>query len=111
MAKRRALRASLEARLYELETRAERIGADLAEPLSADSEEQAVETEDDAALVGQESLIADRIVSVRAAIQRIDNGTYGNCFKCGGAIAPARLAVLPEATLCIDCARSAQTEL
>ena len=32
----------------------------------------------------------------------------GECVRCGGAIAAARLAVRPEAALCIACARSEQ---
>lgn len=39
-----------------------------------------------------------------AAIRRIDEGTYGVCTHCDRRIEPARLAALPEATSCIDCA-------
>jgi DnaK suppressor protein len=40
----------------------------------------------------------------RAAL-RLDNGNYGVCECCGGSISPARLAALPVAHSCIDCAR------
>ena len=38
--------------------------------------------------------------------ERIADGTYGECVRCGEDIAPARLEARPEAALCIDCARS-----
>ena len=64
----KSVKAGLEARLVELEARAARIEADLAEPLSADFEEQATEREDDDALAGQEALLGREIVAVKAAL-------------------------------------------
>ena len=101
-----AFKARLEAQLEELETRQARIAEDLAEPLNPDSSEQAVEMEDDASLEGQGALVAREIASVKRALARIEDGTYGECVRCGGDIAPARLEARPEAALCIDCARS-----
>lgn len=100
-----AARARLEAQLAELESRLARIVADLAEPLAADSSEQAVEMEDDASLEGQAALVTREIASVRRALERIGEGTYGECVQCGGAIAEGRLNARPEAAQCIDCAR------
>ncbi len=40
------------------------------------------------------------------ALEKLDEGTYGTCDACGRPIAPARLRVAPESTLCIECARS-----
>ena len=102
-----AARARLEAQLAEFESRLARIAADLAEPLAADSSEQAVETEDDAALEAQAALITGEIGSVKRALERIAEGTYGECVQCGGEIAQGRLEARPEAALCIDCARQA----
>jgi len=99
-----AARAHLEAQLTELEGRLARIAADLAEPLAADSSEQAVETEDDAALEAQAALITGEIASVKRALERIAEGTYGECALCGGEIAQGRLEARPEAALCIECA-------
>ena len=102
-----AARARLEAQLAEFESRLARIAADLAEPLAADSSEQAVEMEDDAALEGQAALITGEIGSVKRALERIAEGTYGECVQCGGEIAQGRLEARPEAALCIECARQA----
>jgi RNA polymerase-binding protein DksA len=100
-----AFKARLDAQLEELEARQSRIAEDLAEPLNPDSSEQAVEMEDDASLEGQGALIAKEIASVKRALARIEDGTYGECVRCGEDIAPARLEARPEAALCIDCAR------
>ena len=103
-----AAKARLEDQLAELESRQSRIADDLAEPLNADSSEQAIEMEDDASLEGQGALIAKEIASVKRALARIEDGNYGECVRCGEDIAAARLDARPEAALCINCARAAE---
>jgi len=103
-----AVKARLEAQLAELQGRQDRIARDLAEPLNPDSSERAVEMEDDVSLEGQAALIAREIASVKRALTRIENGTYGKCVWCGDEIAPERLEVRPEAALCIECASKEQ---
>lgn len=98
----------LEERMAELRSRQERIARDLAEPLNADSSEQATEVEDDTALEGQAALIEREIASVYRALGRLEKGTYGECARCGSTIAAARLKARPEAALCIACASSEQ---
>lgn len=99
-------KARLVAQLAELEDRHKRIAVDLSEPLDPDSSEQAVEMEDDAALEGQAALIAGEIASVKRALARIEDGTYGECVRCGSEVGQARLNARPEAALCIDCANA-----
>ena len=41
---------------------------------------------------------------ISSALQRLKAGEYGDCLRCGEAIASRRLAFDPAATLCIDCA-------
>ena len=103
-----AAKLRLQSELQELMGRQERIAQDLSEPLSQDSEEQALEREDDAALEGQGVLVTREIASVKRALARIDDGTYGECLRCGGDIAAARLEAQPDAVLCIDCARKSE---
>jgi len=43
------------------------------------------------------------IKKVKKALERIDDGTFGVCDKCGDDIAVARLKARPVTTLCIDC--------
>jgi DnaK suppressor protein len=40
---------------------------------------------------------------VRAASQRIADGTFGICIECEQAISPKRLAALPWAPRCLQC--------
>src|SRR5690606_18440219 len=94
----------LEAQLAELEDRLSRIERDLGEEPDADSSERAVQMEDDEALEGQAAVISNEIASVRRALDRIENGTYGEGVKCGEPIAEGRLEARPEAALCIECA-------
>ena len=103
-----AAKPRLEAALAELEARLTNISHDLSEPPNPDWDELAVEQEDDEALEHQAALIEREIASVRRALGRIEDGTYGECVRCGGDIAPARLDARPEAALCIDCARTAE---
>ena len=44
---------------------------------------------------------------IEAALQRIADGDYGLCVRCGEEIAEGRLLSDPSAPLCIDCASRA----
>jgi DnaK suppressor protein len=52
---------------------------------------------------GTRERLAGRISRLSAALQRLDEGHYGICERCGRRIHPARLQALPEAALCRDC--------
>lgn len=54
-----------------------------------------------AALVVQ---VRRHLAEVEAAMQRLDDGTYGLCERCGQPIAGARLEARPAARTCIRCA-------
>ena len=45
-----------------------------------------------------------RLRGVEQALARIESGEFGECARCGYEIAVARLAVKPEAPLCVACA-------
>jgi len=49
--------------------------------------------------------------SVRAALGRIADGSYGACFDCEEEISHKRLRAMPWATLCIACQERADEEL
>lgn len=53
-------------------------------------------------LENEEQLTAD----VRAALVRLDNGTFGVCENCNQAIAQERLAAMPFALHCVVCAEA-----
>jgi DnaK suppressor protein len=42
------------------------------------------------------------LAEIDAALQRLDDGTFGTCEVCGRPIDEERLEALPYATLCID---------
>ncbi|MBC6457377.1 TraR/DksA family transcriptional regulator [Actinomadura sp. HBU206391] len=46
----------------------------------------------------------ERIADLDQALEKLRAGTYGNCERCGGPIAPERLAARPTARTCIACA-------
>ena len=52
--------------------------------------------------------VRERQTSVEQALVRTDRGSYGFCSECGQEIHPDRLAVLPDAKLCIRCARASE---
>ncbi len=45
-----------------------------------------------------------QVSMIDAALARMDSGEYGVCVDCGTDIDPKRLAALPFALLCTDCA-------
>lgn len=95
--------ARLRDRLALLEARLAHVTKDMSSNHSADSGEQAVERENDEVLegIGQETQAS--MQHIRAALARIDAGTYGLCARCGDAINPARLEAVPEAVVCVSC--------
>jgi DnaK suppressor protein len=45
------------------------------------------------------------IAVIDKALERIEDGSYGTCMRCGQPIGVDRLKARPAAELCIDCAR------
>ena len=48
--------------------------------------------------------MAAEIEELTAAIERVEQGIYGQCDQCGVRIDPERLEALPTTTLCANCA-------
>jgi len=49
------------------------------------------------------SMKSETLNKIEDALQRLDQGNYGNCFECGEEIAEKRLRALPFAVRCKDC--------
>jgi DnaK suppressor protein len=98
------LRTQLDARKAELSERIARIKADIARGLDADSKEQATQLENTEVLDALANEATDELAKVNAALQRMQNGTYGTCTACGKIIDSRRLAVRPYSSKCIGCA-------
>lgn len=88
--------ASLRSRLL----RERRRQLELASPPEWDHE-LAIEDRDMARAVSVRAKAS--VEAVDAALERLDDGTYGVCEACAGPIAYQRLLVVPTATLCITC--------
>jgi RNA polymerase-binding transcription factor DksA len=48
-------------------------------------------------------LLQERVNCLSAALQRVNEGSYGICVECAELIAPARLEAVPEVGTCIRC--------
>jgi RNA polymerase-binding transcription factor DksA len=81
------------------------VGADSAELTYdanfADSSQVTAERGENEALI---ATLKDSLTAVEGALDRMDQGTYGVCERCGGPITDARLEAMPTATRCINCA-------
>lgn len=73
-------------------------------PLDRDSEEQALQLENEEVLSALDKEGQQELDRIDRALQRLDNGTYGTCARCGIEIPEARLAAIPYTDLCVECA-------
>ena len=62
----------------------------------------ASETHDRELDLGLEENGDEVLAEIDAALQRMEDGTYGDCGACGKPIGAERLEARPWATLCID---------
>ena len=98
------VKRSLEERLSVLTSRLSKIEAHLRDPGSKDSQERAIEAENEEVLERLDEAERAELAAIRRALDRIRAGSYGECASCGGEIAPKRLLALPHTTVCVDCA-------
>ena len=58
-------------------------------------------------MVRNQAAVASRAVTraaaIRAALERVREGRYGECVQCGEPISAARLRIVPEAATCVGC--------
>lgn len=102
------IKAKLEERLKVLSERVDDIEDDLREPADPDFAEQATEAEGDEVLEGLETSALREIAQIKAALDRIKEGTYGECATCGEPVGEKRLDAVPHAAQCISCASKKQ---
>lgn len=48
----------------------------------------------------------NKIQRLEEALHRLEKGEYGECLVCEEPISSARLKVMPEATICLNCAKA-----
>ena len=78
---------------------------------SASFDEQAIEREPDEVDEQLEETVIHEIEMIKAALDRIEAGTYETCAACGGKISAKRLQALPYTALCIKCAEERSKKL
>lgn len=71
----------------------------------ADEAPLAVEREKELAL---RQTLQSRLLDIRLALRKVDQGTYGRCDSCGQDISPQRLRAQPHSSLCITCKAKAE---
>jgi len=97
-------RSVLRARLASLDRQVHRLEEELEGHTDRDWSELAQLREGDEVLERQGSAGLAEMAAIRAALRRLDEGAYGVCVRCGDAIAPERLDLLPQTPLCAACA-------
>lgn len=68
-------------------------------------EERQDEIEEYEAGLSEEFALEERLKEVNAALERIENGNYGRCEKCGGEIPLERLMANPAALADVEHAK------
>lgn len=69
------------------------------------AQEEAVNDE----MIALDERSRQQIQEIQRALERIEDGTYGDCERCGEAIAPQRLETLPMARYCTRCQQQIET--
>jgi RNA polymerase-binding transcription factor len=111
-------RKALKKRLLEERERVSREIAELDADLAKSLEESSGESPYDQHMAEAAAATLDReidltlqenaraaVVQIDQALEKLENGSYGHCDKCGKAIGEGRLRIAPFATLCVDCKR------
>lgn len=73
-----------------------------------DLDDQPLEIPNDEVLNQLEPSTRQELADTLAALERMEEGTYGQCVECGGAISVSRLKARLQALRCIQCAEQAE---
>ena len=60
--------------------------------------------------LGLREILAERLMQLDAALEKMDMGDYGICSRCGCGINPERLFAKPMAVFCVACRREIEAE-
>ncbi|MDJ0828011.1 MAG: TraR/DksA C4-type zinc finger protein [Rhodobacter sp.] len=78
------------------------------EGMSADWSEQASERENDEVLESLGNSSEAELAQIKAALLRLEDGSYFRCDECGETIPAERLELLPFTAHCVTCAEKMQ---
>jgi DnaK suppressor protein len=107
------MRESLIARRAEIQAEVDRMATEM-RWLGGDQEDEAGSlgnhlADDGSDVMEQERLstisadLQDMLRQIDGALERMDDGSYGICQRCGQPINPERLEAFPYVAYCIDC--------
>jgi RNA polymerase-binding transcription factor DksA len=99
-----ARKEQLLARQAVLEERLETIDDELKTHNDPDWDDQAAKREGDEVLEGVGVSGQHELGQIKAALERIEAGSYGQCARCGDEISQDRLDLLPATPFCRNCA-------
>ncbi len=99
--RRRELMSDVQDRIRDVRAEGDREVLDQGESSEVDIQEDI-----EFALIQMKS---ETLNKINAALRRLEEGTYGNCFECGEEVAEARLRALPFAVRCKDCEEARET--
>jgi RNA polymerase-binding transcription factor DksA len=106
-----SFKSRLEERLAVLTSKLSEIDGDLKEHgTEADFEERATEIAGDEVLEGLGIQGQKEIQQIKAALSRIEDGSFGICVQCDEDIPAKRLELLPHTPLCTACMSGGASE-
>ena len=106
---RDAIKKQLIATRSELEARLERTHKHIFHkdaPVSANFHEQVVEGGNDQIVQALEVEAQHELRLINRALQRLENGDYEKCSRCGEPVGTQRLQAIPYTEHCISCAEA-----
>jgi len=80
------------------------------EVVYTDSVDQASAETDKSFILQMKNRERDALWQIDEAIRRLDDGSFGECERCGEPISEARIEAFPFTTLCIDCKAELESE-
>jgi DnaK suppressor protein len=99
------LQRQVEQRVFRLETELYNMEADRNIEYMDHAQEEAVNDE----MIALDKRSRQQVQEIQAALRRIEDGTYGECTRCGEPINPKRLEMMPTTHFCIRCQEQLET--
>jgi DnaK suppressor protein len=99
------LQQQIEQRVFRLETELSTLEAERDIERMDHAQEEAVNDE----MIALDERSRQQVQAIQAALTRIEEGTYGDCARCGEPINPKRLEMLPTTQLCVRCQEQLET--
>jgi RNA polymerase-binding transcription factor DksA len=99
-----SIRTELLGKRREILQRIAQVGGDIGSGKSADADDRSIELENLDVLFEIDAASRLELGLINRTLERIDEGCYGRCTRCGQPIEVARLGALPYAETCKACA-------